>query len=682
MKKCLKIILSIGFLLMFCCLSIGYAALNDELYVSGIVSYDAPDATDPELNPTIPGDEPPEIGDEFKYGDYIYIYEENGDGSKEDYVGWRVELTKQAKNDLKNGVRTTLGPIMETIDGQPITSLYGTFEDQKNLTEAPRIPTGVQTLRDTFKGCTSLVTYAGSTAPEGDFSGYYIPLTVQNMSNTFEDCIGMVSAPEIPLYVNDPSSIFHDCTSLTGVVVMNATYVSTSGEDTNNTFNSVDFKKQKVTLVGKSPVMDEIGNTGKNYCENCNGYCFEKINFDSSSGLSLKQGYFTYHYSNRKHDLNLMLTHISGTMPESITIKLGNSDEFTVYTTYEGAENNPAGLTFDTGSDTLCISYTLLDEYLDDALMPDDLSDIVISASAANSVAYSIDISNVRNLSIIGTEAETFDLESRPNLLLTLTPDEGYLLPESFTVAIGETVYAINTNGENDYETLFFDTESSTLYILGDLLPTDGSAVFVTAYAVPEAPPYTLQFVLENLTQSNYTADGGVYIQLIPDEDYLLPETFTVTIGETVYAIDTVTADNNPAGMGFDVLESKLYISGALLPDDGSTVLVTAHAVLPEEETEPTEETTEPTEETTEPTEETTEPTEETTEPTEETTEPTEETTEPTEETTAPTEETTEPTEETTAPSTEATKPVETEPPETEPESTEAPTTEPVQDME
>ena len=243
----------------------------------------------------------------------------------------------------------------------------------------------------------------------------------------------------------------------------------------------------------------------------------------------------------------------------------------------------------------------------------------ISSSGSSMTELYSLDTTNVQNLSITTTESETFDLESRPNLLLTLTPDDGYLMPESFTVTIGETVYTINTNGENELETMFFDMESSTRYILGDLLPTDGSAVFVTACAVPETPPYTLQFVLENLTQRNNTADGGLYIQLNPEEGYVLPETFTLAVGETSYTVYTTAADaagegepsvkDNPAGMGFDVLEGKLYIAAALLPTDGSAVTVTASGAFPPEEepeeTEPTEpEGTEPTEpEETEPTE-------------------------------------------------------------------------------
>ena len=517
MNKWLKSILCIGFALMFCFLSIGYASLNDELYISGSVSYDVPDASesDPNLNPT-EGTAPPVVGEsEYTYGDYIYKYEGNGDGSKEDYVGWHVYLSQQGKDKLKKGGGGKLDPIMETIDGEPITSLYETFKDQEYLVEAPRIPNGVVTLRSAFEGCTSLVTYAGSTAHPGDFSDYYIPLSVQNMSNTFEDCTGMISAPEIPLYVNDPSSIFHDCTSLTGVVVMNATYASTSGEDTNNTFNSVDFSKQKVTLVGMSPVMDKIGDTGKNYCANCNGYCFEKINIAQDTGLSIKQGYFTYHYSNSKHDLNLMMTCSSGAMPESFIIKLGDSDNYTVYTASEGAESNPEGLRYDSESGTLCISYTLLGEYLDEALMPKDLSEIVISASEASAASYSLNTANVQNLSIESTEAATFDLDSKPNLLLTLTPDEGYLLPKSFIVIIGETTYTIYTTAEED------------------------------------------------------VAEGEMSVK------------------------------DNPPGMGYDTIENKLFISDALLPIDGSAVVITATAVLPEEEPEPTDENT-PTESLTE----------------------------------------------------------------------------------
>jgi len=312
------------------------------------------------------------------------------------------------------------------------------------------------------------------------------------------------------------------------------------------------------------------------------------------------------------------------------------------------------------------------------------------SSNTPETTAFTLDTTAVTNLTIESQEVQTMDLSSRPNLLLTLTPAEGHLLPETFTVTISCTEYAISTAGENETETMFWDAEANTLYILGDILPTDGTPVVVTAHAVPEVPGFTLNTdMLKFMAVEWHTANGCLNLSLTPEEGYLLPETIIVTINDIPYTICTTPEEENPAGMGYDPIENVLTIHLSLIPQNAQIIL-TAEAVPEsnEEETEPTKEVTDPTEETTEPTGEPTDPTEETTEPTGEPTDPTEETTEPTGEPTDPTEETTEPTgeptdptEETTAPTEESTNPTEetTEPTEESTDSTEE-TTEPTEE--
>ena len=105
MNKLLKIALSIGFCLMFCCLSIGYAALQDDLTVTGTVSYNAPDSPgpDPSLNPD-DGSEPEE-GQEVTSGNYYYKY-----SKKDGLPGWRAFLTKDGKK------LSDPGPYLETLN--------------------------------------------------------------------------------------------------------------------------------------------------------------------------------------------------------------------------------------------------------------------------------------------------------------------------------------------------------------------------------------------------------------------------------------------------------------------------------------------------------------------------------------------------------------------------------------
>ena len=97
--------------------------------------------------------------------------------------------------------------------------------------------------------------------------------------------------------------------------------------------------------------------------------------------------------------------------------------------------------------------------------------------------------------------------------------------------------------------------------------------------------------------------DDVLYLTLTPDEGYALPESVNLTIGETGYTVYTTEArrGENPAGMGFDVLENTIVVSSALFPGESFTVTITGEAIPAPE---PTPEVTEPT-----PTPEVTEPT-------------------------------------------------------------------------
>ena len=73
---------------------------------------------------------------------------------------------------------------------------------------------------------------------------------------------------------------------------------------------------------------------------------------------------------------------------------------------------------------------------------------------------------------------------------LVLSVKEGYRLPESFTVQIGENSYSIYTDGLNNPEGITFDPETGMLSI-SDILTMNGQeSITITAYALqsPEAP--------------------------------------------------------------------------------------------------------------------------------------------------------------------------------------------------
>lgn len=116
--------------------------------------------------------------------------------------GWQVIV--------KSTDKTSYGPILESINGIPITDISATFQGCDSLTTAPTIPSSVTNMNYTFDGCTSL-----TTAPA-------ISNGVTDMSSTFMDCTSLTAAPEIPNSVTDMYNTFYYCTSLTGTIEINA----------------------------------------------------------------------------------------------------------------------------------------------------------------------------------------------------------------------------------------------------------------------------------------------------------------------------------------------------------------------------------------------------------------------------------------------------------------------------
>ena len=146
----------------------------------------------------------PEGGDVYTYGQYKYTYSTTG------ISGWVVTLNTAVVD--KN--QKQYDEILKSVYDKPILSLSRTFENCTSLTTAPTIPDTVINLYWTFKGCTNLKTYVGSTDPDGDFSGFVIPNSVKSMSNTFYECKLMTVAPLIPNSVTAMEGTFADCTSL------------------------------------------------------------------------------------------------------------------------------------------------------------------------------------------------------------------------------------------------------------------------------------------------------------------------------------------------------------------------------------------------------------------------------------------------------------------------------------
>lgn len=113
--------------------------------------------------------------------------------------GWSVKRNSKVANMFQ----TSYGEILEEIDGIPITDMTETFEYCDSLKTAPKIPSGVTNMQGTFNGCRSL-----RTAPT-------IPNNVTNIESIFEECDSLAGEIEINardlynyedcfLYINEP----------------------------------------------------------------------------------------------------------------------------------------------------------------------------------------------------------------------------------------------------------------------------------------------------------------------------------------------------------------------------------------------------------------------------------------------------------------------------------------------
>lgn len=152
-----------------------------------------------------PGDELPEtvsFGDVYVYGDYEYRYQQYCNGtwkSDVEIVGWGVRVIDNTK--------TSYGEMLSSINGQPITSLRGTFQHCKALEIAPTLPTDghITDMHFAFCWCENL-----TVAPA-------IPNGVIDMSSSFTDCYKLVATPNIPDTVTNLWGAFSRCTSLTTI---------------------------------------------------------------------------------------------------------------------------------------------------------------------------------------------------------------------------------------------------------------------------------------------------------------------------------------------------------------------------------------------------------------------------------------------------------------------------------
>lgn len=162
-------------------------------------------------------------GDIYRYGNYEYCY---GFGWCPSHEVWSTDFGQNYCDEIAidgwavkciNNVAEP-GPILESINGEPVTNMSYTFY-------------------------------------QGWMLDYHAIIT---------------TAPVIPSTITDMSYAFSCCSSLTGTIEINA-----NANNNASCFDGVNFREQQITLTGTSTMLDTLGATGTSYCEEHNGYCQE-----------------------------------------------------------------------------------------------------------------------------------------------------------------------------------------------------------------------------------------------------------------------------------------------------------------------------------------------------------------------------------------------------------------------
>ena len=170
-------------------------------------------------------------GDIYIYGDYEYRYNQvyaagyapvdeiagrklwSGYSEIRGEVGWGVLATDKTK--------TVYGDIIPSINGENVTNMYNTFGNS-NITTLPTIPNTITCLAATFSNCKQIT----------NLSGFVVPDSVKDMSNTFGYCGTMdVSGFIVPKNVTNVDHMLGACTSVTGTVKLPCRFMGQSVQD-------------------------------------------------------------------------------------------------------------------------------------------------------------------------------------------------------------------------------------------------------------------------------------------------------------------------------------------------------------------------------------------------------------------------------------------------------------------
>jgi hypothetical protein len=156
-----------------------------------------------------------------------YVNEDVGigiDGNPVNLSLWNYSLIGNDKNSYS--LNKYLGNIIDgkiidtvptVINNKPVTVMYYTFFDCKDLIHAPKIPNSIISMFGTFNYCKNL-----KHVPE-------IPDKIKYMNFTFDYCINLKQAPNIPNSLIEMQGTFRYCINLTGEVFISDTLKDITG---------------------------------------------------------------------------------------------------------------------------------------------------------------------------------------------------------------------------------------------------------------------------------------------------------------------------------------------------------------------------------------------------------------------------------------------------------------------
>lgn len=177
--------------------------------------------------------------------------------------GWGVRVKDETLSEYE--------PILEEIDGKPVTSLISTFRNCINLIETPNIPKHTKYLSYTFMGCKNLITV--SEIPYGVVDMYCafrdcislmisptIPETTNDIDSAFRNCSSLIVVSAIPKWITDMNYTFAGCTSLFGIVAIDCSPIGLK-----NCFKDcAQSEARTIYLIGESSKLKEFKRTAWN----------------------------------------------------------------------------------------------------------------------------------------------------------------------------------------------------------------------------------------------------------------------------------------------------------------------------------------------------------------------------------------------------------------------------------